>query len=483
VEVEAFAVINLVEKIEAGWLDEAPIWTNLKTFDARPFRGVDVLSGGFPCQPFSHAGRQQSTEDPRHLFPDIERIISECAPRIVFLENVEGIISAKVRGEPDTSVLHHVLQRLEGLGYRCTTGIFSAEECGAPHQRKRVFICAVADDDFKRLKGEQTVNGSEASLEECGGGHVVGQGDQGDLADTSGKGLQGCKLSGSHRKLSGEGGEGTHGPVAQCRCEYVVADTVGERHGGRTKTTGRQGSPSEPDHGNNFRCKITGHCQVGDTTSDGCDTRQSDTEAGGLDGCRQEGRVQESAGGCSELGDTQHDGSPTNSERRGNTEDGSGTEEGSNTTIESEGTSGPSEQRDIQGGELADTNPIGGGQDSQSAKAEGTDRIVQSSSSVEQLPNPATEGLQGSEYEEHHITQCYSSLVPSRPGQEQHFWEAPRTIGDEKIITPVGVSNHAIDADVVRRMRVDSLRLLGNGCVPTTVSKAFLILINELFDE
>jgi len=74
------------------------------------------------------------------LFPYIAAGIRECQPRIVFLENVEGIISAKTAdGE---SVLQYVLRELEGLGYRATAGVFSAAEVGAPHQRKRVYILA-----------------------------------------------------------------------------------------------------------------------------------------------------------------------------------------------------------------------------------------------------------------------------------------------------------------------------------------------------
>ena len=139
VEIEAFAAANLVAKMEAGELDPAPIYTDLKTFPYERFAGcVDILSGGFPCQPFSAAGKRRATEDPRHLFPAIARGIRECQPTLVFLENVEGILSCKTAdGDP---VLQYVLSELEEMGYRATAGIFSAEEVGAPHRRKRVFI-------------------------------------------------------------------------------------------------------------------------------------------------------------------------------------------------------------------------------------------------------------------------------------------------------------------------------------------------------
>ena len=139
VEIEAFNIANLVAKMEEGKIHAAPIHTNIKTFPFADFRGcVDILSGGFPCQPFSNAGNRKATEDPRHLFPFIAEGIRQCRPSIVFLENVEGIISAKTAdGE---SVLQYVIRELEGLGYTATAGIFSAAEVGASHQRKRVFI-------------------------------------------------------------------------------------------------------------------------------------------------------------------------------------------------------------------------------------------------------------------------------------------------------------------------------------------------------
>lgn len=153
VEIEAFPIINLVKKIEAGLMDSAPIFTDLKEFPWGLYRGkVDILSGGFPCQPFSAAGRRTGDEDPRHLWPFIVKGIRELGrPPLVFFENVEGVVSSKLKGDgwrdPEgTSVLLHVLRELERLGYKATAGVFSAAEVGAPHQRKRVFILGIRDD-------------------------------------------------------------------------------------------------------------------------------------------------------------------------------------------------------------------------------------------------------------------------------------------------------------------------------------------------
>lgn len=133
-EIEGFACANLVAKMEAGLLDAAPIWTDLKTFPYAKFRGlVDILSGGYPCQPFSAAGQRRGKDDPRHLWPWIADGIDAMGPAACFFENVEGHISLG---------LSDVVEDLARLGYRTTWGIFSAAEVGAPHQRKRVFILA-----------------------------------------------------------------------------------------------------------------------------------------------------------------------------------------------------------------------------------------------------------------------------------------------------------------------------------------------------
>lgn len=164
VEIENFVIDNLVKKIEANLIDNCPVYTNLKTFPWELFSGkVDILSGGFPCQPFSAAGRRKGSEDPRHLWPYITDGIERLGrPAIVYFENVEGIFSSKLKGDdwsdPEgTPVLLHVLRELERLGYKATASVFSASEIGAPHQRKRVFILGVRNDLGQ--KGIDYVNG------------------------------------------------------------------------------------------------------------------------------------------------------------------------------------------------------------------------------------------------------------------------------------------------------------------------------------
>jgi len=153
VEREAFAAANLAHKIETGELAAGVIHTDVKTFPYERFRDCfDLITGGFPCQPFSNAsGKKNADNDPRHLFPHIKNAIRAIQPNRVLLENVEGIISAKLKSNEwadpaGTPVLLHVCRELERIGYEVAWGVFSAAEVGAPHQRKRVFILGQRDN-------------------------------------------------------------------------------------------------------------------------------------------------------------------------------------------------------------------------------------------------------------------------------------------------------------------------------------------------
>lgn len=176
-EIEAFVIENLVQQMEQGILAPSLIFTDIKSFDPRPFAGrIDGITGGFPCQPFSIAGKQLGKEDPRHLWPYIGKgensIVGTIRPLWAFFENVTGLLELGYR---------EVKQDLESLGYKVEEGIFSAEEVGAPHQRKRLFILAVRRDWLttldntyrKRWDDEQkrfvkTDIDEERNLEVCG---------------------------------------------------------------------------------------------------------------------------------------------------------------------------------------------------------------------------------------------------------------------------------------------------------------------------
>ena len=191
-EIEAYAIANLVNKMEANLLSPSPIYTNLKTFPAYLFRDkVSLITGGYPCQPFSAAGHRKGKDDPRHLWPYIRGHIESIRPVQCFFENVEGHISLGLR---------EVISDLESLGYRTTWGIFSAREVGAPHQRKRVYILADSNGvrcDRRELSDRVSQRSMEIETQQRPEQSVVWSeikgcsGDSGeDVADPIDKGLQ-----------------------------------------------------------------------------------------------------------------------------------------------------------------------------------------------------------------------------------------------------------------------------------------------------
>jgi len=147
------------------WLSEhwpaVPIFDDVCTLSGESFRGsVDLIAGGFPCQPFSVAGKQKGTEDERHLWPHFARLIGEIRPRWVLAENVPGL---------RTIAADLVLEDLEKLGYTSWPLVVGADDVGAPHRRKRVWIVArygLADAD--RSVGEPTVAGLEGQRPDAG---------------------------------------------------------------------------------------------------------------------------------------------------------------------------------------------------------------------------------------------------------------------------------------------------------------------------
>lgn len=143
VENEVTACGVLAARMEEGKLDDAPIWTDLRSFDGAAWRGVvDCIIGGYPCQPFSNAGKRLGAADPRHLWPSVSTIVRDVQPEWCFFENVGAHLRL---GFPE------VARDLHEMGYQVAAGLFTAEEVGAPHKRERLFILAHSDSDQRAI--------------------------------------------------------------------------------------------------------------------------------------------------------------------------------------------------------------------------------------------------------------------------------------------------------------------------------------------
>ena len=198
VEGEAYAVANLVKKIQEGAIHEAPVWSNVQTFDGTPWRGkVDIITGGFPCQPHSSAGKLLGEKDPRNLWPDVKRIIGEVSPRILFLENVSNI---------NNTIGPSIVGDLAQMGFDAAWCVVRASDVGAPHRRARWFIMAHANTNSERRdKNQLNIRSRKLDVERsCG-----------EISDTD------SERSGKSRLLF----ERTNGKLISCSIqERIIED-------------------------------------------------------------------------------------------------------------------------------------------------------------------------------------------------------------------------------------------------------------------
>jgi len=288
-ELEGFAQANLLSKMEKGLMDVAPLWNDLKTFPYESFHGlVDILIAGYPCQPFSSAGKRAGKEDPRHLWPWIADGIRLLQPRMCFFENVEGHISLG---------LSTVISDLEELGYKSSFGIFSASEVGAVHQRKRVFIMAHRSDEG--LQGRKWF--WQAGTQRSSSGHSTEC--SSSMADSNGGGM-----SGSRNELgnSGEVGQGWENTSQNGIIGNVWPSRPGQpqyaweppRVVENSKLVGRRGRGDGNEGGLHGEIQAAGSCGSGGEEamgnsdcgrlSSGIDTRScSETDSGGQDNIKQ----------------------------------------------------------------------------------------------------------------------------------------------------------------------------------------------------
>jgi len=255
-EIEPFGQMVLKDK----W-PNAELYENIKHTDFTIWRGkIDVLTGGFPCQPYSAAGKRKGTEDNRHLWPEMLRAVREIKPRWVIPENVSGIISWN-----GGMVFNEVQTQLENEGYEVLPVLLPAVSVNAPHRRDRIFFVAHSkkcgnsrkpresegEGDKKRVQKRNQIHligksgnlrnpthavskrdtppkkSRETEIERSQGITGTGKrgsgsqranglsGLQGNAANAFGKGSQRSKRSGEYQEKNRTGKTGAHGPVAQ----------------------------------------------------------------------------------------------------------------------------------------------------------------------------------------------------------------------------------------------------------------------------
>ncbi|HDS3404992.1 TPA: DNA cytosine methyltransferase [Citrobacter freundii] len=150
VERDAYAAQVLAQRQNDGILRPFPIWSDVCSFDGKPWRGiVDVVSGGFPCQDISANGHGAGIDGRRSgLWSEMARIVGEVRPKFVCVEN-----SPRLRGKG----LAVVIGDLAEMGYGCEWFRLSASNCGAPHERDRMWIVAYSEGNNPRRLSERAI--------------------------------------------------------------------------------------------------------------------------------------------------------------------------------------------------------------------------------------------------------------------------------------------------------------------------------------
>ena len=145
VELDAYCRRVLLRRQKEGALDPFPIWDDIRTFDGMPWRSaVDVISGGFPCQDISSAGKGKGLAGDRSgLWFEMLRVIGEVRPAFVFAENSPHL---RTRG------LGTIIEGLAGLGYDCRWCVLGAWHVSAPHKRNRLWLLAHPNNRRERIQ-------------------------------------------------------------------------------------------------------------------------------------------------------------------------------------------------------------------------------------------------------------------------------------------------------------------------------------------
>lgn len=234
VEINPYARRILLARQRDGMLERFPIWDDIRTFDGKQWRGsIDVVSGGFPCQDISAAGKGEGiTGAKSSLWFEMARVIREVEPKYVFVENSPMLVS---RG------LDVVLGSLASLGFNARWGVLGAHHAGAPHKRDRLWI--VATHPYREVLRQQ----SKCELGSESTSVTRHNGEQESMADANS--ARQPQSEGSIEEFRGWPGD-VRQDVAYTDCAQCQGDlrTIGIRET-HTDTNGAGWWQTEPDVG------------------------------------------------------------------------------------------------------------------------------------------------------------------------------------------------------------------------------------------
>lgn len=243
VEREAYAAAVLAARCEEGSLDDAPVWSDLTTFNARRWRGaVDGIAAGFPCQDLSLAGKRAGLDGKRSgLFFDILNIADDCGAWFLFLENVAGIASAtasvvdEAEGDLEERAAARVLGELAERGWNAEWLTLSASDVGASHGRERWFCFA----------WRQSMDDAEcAERRACFAGAGGQQGDDGERPEAHGRPGEPIEILDDATSSRCDGARHSDTQAEHARLGGAIAAVANpQRHGwnqGRPESSGQQ---------------------------------------------------------------------------------------------------------------------------------------------------------------------------------------------------------------------------------------------------
>jgi DNA (cytosine-5)-methyltransferase 1 len=173
------------QKVLHHYWPQAELFTDITKSDFKKYNGaIDIISGGFPCQPYSSAGKRLGKEDSRHLWPEMLRAIREIQPRWVVGENVRGLTNWN-----GGLVFDEVQSELEAQGYEVTPFLLPACAVNAPHRRDRIFFVAYSNlHGLNQCNGNNEVNTSEGRFNALG--NINKSNGNGDVTDTNNEGFK-----------------------------------------------------------------------------------------------------------------------------------------------------------------------------------------------------------------------------------------------------------------------------------------------------